>query len=142
MDPIPVIFRLLHILSAVTLVGGILAWRYAFLPGLGALAPEMRAKLENAAAALWRPLVISSILGLLISGSWNFVTNFLHRPGLAPGWHAVFGVKILLALHIFAVALLATKPDNPRRVPQLTGIAISGVIVIALSATLRYLSTQ
>lgn len=140
MDYLPVLFRFLHIFSAVALVGGVLAWVYGFLPGVAALAPESRAKVENAAAAAWRPLVLSSIAGLVVSGMWNFLTNFLHREGLKPAWHAVFGIKFLLALHVFAVAVIATKPNNARRTRQLTGIAYSGVLVVLLSAVLRYLS--
>lgn len=140
MGLLPVVFRFLHIISAVTLVGGVLAWVFGFLPALTALSAEVRQKVENAAAAAWRPLVLSSILGLLVSGTWNFTTNFLHREGLNPAWHPVFGVKILLALHVFAVALLATKPGNTKRARQLTGIAVSGVVIVILSAVLRFLS--
>jgi len=140
MDVLPILFRFLHIISAVTLVGGVLAWVYGFLPGLTALSADVRAKVENAAAAAWRPLVLSSIVGLLVSGSWNFATNFLHREGLNRAWHPVFGVKILLVLHVFAVALLATKPGNTKRGRQLTGIAISGMLIVLLSAVLRILS--
>jgi hypothetical protein len=140
MDLLPVVFRFLHIISAVTLVGGVLAWVFGFLPALTALSAEVRQKVENAAAAAWRPLVLSSILGLLVSGTWNFTTNFLHREGLQPAWHPVFGVKILLALHVFGVAMLATKPGNTKRTRQLTGVAVSGVVIVLLSALLRFLS--
>ncbi len=140
MDILPVLFRFLHIFSAVTLVGGVLAWVYGFLPGLSALSADARMKVENAAAAAWRPLVLTSIVGLLVSGFWNFLTNFMHREGLKAAWHPVFGVKILLALHVFAVALLVTKQGNEKRARQLKGIAFSGVAVVLLSALLRALS--
>ena len=138
MDYLAIVFRFLHIFSAITLIGGSIAWVYAVLPGFRALTPELGATAENTAAAAWRPLVVLSIAGLLISGVWNF----LHKTGLTPAWHSVFGVKILLALHIFAVTFLATKPDNRKRARQLTGVVISGVVVIGLSAVLRYLSTR
>lgn len=138
MDYIGILFRFLHIFSAVALLGGTIAWAYALFPGLAALSPETRAKAENAAAQAWKPMVTSSILGLIISGGYNFV----HKTGLTPAWHAVFGIKVLLALHVFAVTFIATKPDNARRSRQLTGVVISGLLIVGLSAVLRYLSTH
>lgn len=140
MDLLPVVFRFLHIISAVTLVGGGLTWVFGLLPGLAGLSADSRTKVENAMAAAWRPLVLGSIIGLLVSGTWNFLTNFLHREGLKGAWHPMFGVKILLALHVFAAAFLATKPGNTRRGRQLAGVAVSGVVIVILSAALRLLS--
>mgnify|MGYP003353229317 CR=1 FL=1 len=85
-------------------------------------------------------LVLGSIAGLLISGTWNFLTNFLHREGLKSAWHPIFGIKILFALHVFAVAIIATKPDNANRARQLKGIAFSSGAIVLLSAVLRALS--
>lgn len=130
--------RALHILSAVTLIGGVLAWRFAAIPGIASLAPETRSKVDNAIAAAWRPAVMLAVLGLLVSG----IYNFLRKTGLPPTYHMVFGIKILLVLHVFAVAMLATRPDNARRTKQLTGIAVSGSVIVILSAILRWISTQ
>ncbi|MGD1069843.1 MAG: hypothetical protein ABSB15_06855 [Bryobacteraceae bacterium] len=129
--------RFLHIVSAITLLGGVLAWRFAAIPATAALASETRTKVGDAIAVAWRPFVLSAIAGLLISG----IYNFLNKTGLTPAWHAVFGIKILLALHVFAAAFLAARPENPKRARQLTGVAISGVIIVVLSAVLRWLST-
>lgn len=137
-DPIAVFFRALHILSAITLVGGVLAWRFAAIPAESALANDTRAKLGNATAAAWRPWVLSAVAGLLISGIWNF----LHKTGLTPVYHAIFGIKVLLALHVFAAAILAARPDNPRRSRQLTGVVVSGIIIVILSAILRGLTLR
>jgi uncharacterized membrane protein len=137
-DPIAVFFRILHILSAITLLGGVIAWRFAAIPAESVLANETRAKLGNATATAWRPWVWSAVAGLLISGIWNF----LHKTGLTPVYHAIFGIKILLALHVFAAAILAARPDNPRRSRQLTGVVASGIIIVVLSAILRGLTLR
>jgi hypothetical protein len=50
----------------------------------------------------------------------------------------VFGIKMLLVLHVFAVTILATRPDNQRRARQLTGVVISGVFIVILSVILRW----
>jgi hypothetical protein len=138
MPALNIFMRFLHIVSAITLLGGVLAWRFAAIPATAALASETRDKVGNAIAAAWRPFVLFAIAGLLISGTWNF----LHKTGLTPAYHAVFGIKILLALHVFAAAFLAARPGNPKRARQLTGVAISGVVIVILSAVLRWLQTQ
>jgi hypothetical protein len=49
----------------------------------------------------------------------------------------VLGVKLLLALHVFAVSILIVQPKNPRRVRMMTGAVISGLIILALAAWLK-----
>jgi hypothetical protein len=71
--------------------------------------------------------------GLVLSG----IYNFLIKPGHQPIYHMLFGVKILLVLHVFSVAILATAPKNPRRARQLFGAAISGLTIILISAYLK-----
>jgi hypothetical protein len=132
--------RIVHILSAVTLLGGILAWRFGFTPAIALLGLETQKTADEAVASTWRPAVLFSVAGLLISGIYNYIR--WRSGGLPPEYHAVIGVKFLLALHVFAVAILATRPVNPKRARQLTGVAISGVAIIVLSAFLNWLRTQ
>ena len=136
MPVLTIFMRFLHIISAVTLVGGALTWRYAAIPAIAPLAEETRAKIGDAIAAAWRPFVLTAILGILISG----VFNFLRKTGLTPAYHAIFGIKMLLALHVFAVLFVATGAPNAKRSRQLTGVAISGVLIVILSAVLRWLT--
>ena len=134
MDYLSIFMLALHIVCAVTLIGGAIAWRFASIPGLQLLDPATRAKVDNAGAAAWRPVVLSAIGGVLISG----VYNFLHRPVKTSAFHMLFGIKMLLVLHVFAVSFLATRPDNARRSRQLTGIVISGVVIVIISAAFRW----
>jgi hypothetical protein len=131
-----IVMRFLHILSAVALIGGALAWRLGTMPALEPLSPEVRGRLGNAFASAWRPFMFSAMGGLLISGIYQYM-GIKNPP---PAWHAVIGVKFLLVLHIFAVGFLVSGQNNEKRSRQLTGIVISGVIIVALGAVLRYLS--
>jgi hypothetical protein len=140
MAALNILMRILHIISAVTLLGGILAWRFGVTPALATLGEETRTKVDDAVAAKWRPAVILSVLGLLVSGIYNYMR--WRSGGLPPEYHAVIGVKFLLALHVFAVALLAARPGNAKRGRQLMGVAISGVTIVVLSAILNWLRTQ
>jgi hypothetical protein len=134
MDYLSIFMLALHIVCAVTLIGGAIAWRFAAIPGIQLLDSATRVKADNTAAAAWRPVVISAITGVLISG----VYNFMHRPVKTPQFHMLFGIKMLLALHVFAVSWLTTRPDNARRSRQFTGIVISGVVILIISATFRW----
>ena len=134
MDYLSLFMLALHIICAVTLVGGAIAWRLASLPSMQLLDPAVRTKVENAAAAAWRPVVFAAIAGVLISG----IYNFMHRPVKTQTFHMLFGIKMLLALHVFAVWGIAAKPDNAKRSRQLTGVVVSGVLILIISAAFRW----
>lgn len=129
-DIIGIPIRWLHIASMATLLGGIIFWRLVLAK---AGVDEVRGALVEKIASAFRPLVFVSIGGLIFSG----LINFIATPGHSKLYHAVFGVKILLALHVFAVAILIVQPDNPRRTRMATGTMISGLIILLLSAWLR-----
>jgi hypothetical protein len=129
-----ILMMALHILCAAALVGGALAWRFGALPGIHLLEPSTRVKVDNAIAAAWRPTALVALAGMLISG----IYNLLHESPRSPRFHMVFGIKMLLVLHVLAVTVLATRPDNVRRSRQLTGIVISGTVIVILSVVLRW----
>jgi hypothetical protein len=129
------VMRWLHLASMATLIGGMLFARLVMARALAGVAPDARESLVERAAALYKPFVYSAIGGLVISGSYNLVTN----PGHRPIYHMLLGIKLLLALHVFAVAILIVQPKNPRRVRMMTGLVISGLVIIAISAWLRHI---
>jgi hypothetical protein len=134
MEILSILMMAAHILCALTLVGGALAWRYGAIPGIQLLESGTRVKVDNAIASAWRPAVIIAILGVLLTGIYNLI----NAGQQSPRFHMVFGIKMLLALHVFAVTILATRPDNARRARQLTGVIISGTGIVILSVVLRW----
>lgn len=51
---------------------------------------------------------------LVLTGAYNFMTRMTGAPA---GWHIMIGVKILLALHTFAMVLLVLRGhDDPAKV--------------------------
>ena len=52
-------------------------------------------------------------------------------------YHMLLGIKLLLVLHVFAVAILIVQPQEPAPRAQMTGAVISGLVIIAISAYLR-----
>jgi hypothetical protein len=131
--------RFLHILSAMLLAGGALAWRYGAIPAAEPLGDDLRRKAGDAMARAWRPFVLFGIAGILISGTYNLARKIATVP-LPPAYHMVIGIKILLALHVLAVMYLVARPGNEKRARQLTGVVFSAVLIVALSAVLRWLT--
>ena len=131
-DILTLIMRWLHISSMATLVGGILYARLVIAPSTAGLARESADALDDRAAAHYKPMVIAAMIGLILSGIYRLLTT----PGHRPFYQILFGIKMLLVLHVFAVAILIVKPDNPRRTRMMTGVVISGLIIIFISAWL------
>ena len=131
MDFLGLLSRWLHVTSAVVLLGGLLYARFVVAPAVDGSAGE---KL----AAAFRPKLWAAMAALIASGLYNL----LAKSNLPKGYHMVFGIKMLLALHIFAVALVASRSglDPARRTRLLTGLALSGLLVLLLSAYLRALT--
>lgn len=110
-----IFMRWLHIASVIVLLGGIFYARLA-----GGLDPR------------FKPVAYTSIGGILASG----IYNFLSKSSFPPHYQLWFGIKMLLVLHIFAAVILYRK----EKLRTLTGVAISGAAVVAISAYLRWIS--
>lgn len=134
-DVIYVIMRWLHIASMATLIGGMIFGRMVMAQAAEGLSPDSRESFLDRAALLYRPLVFTAIAGLLCSGCYNILTNLGHTPL----YHMLLGIKLLLVMHVFAVAILVARPHNPRRARMMAGAAISGLAIIAISAYLRHI---
>ncbi len=134
-DALNVIMRWLHISSVVVLVGGVLYARLVIAPALVSLPTQDQQTLGDAMAARYRSLLYLAMLFLLGTGIYNFFMNL----GRGPLYQSLLGIKLLLVLHVFAVGGLIVKPKNAKRARQMTGIVISGIIIIAISAVLRQL---
>ena len=132
---IQIVMRILHIFSAVAIAGGLLGWKFATQPALDAASPEKRGTMSDAAAAAWRPLALAGILCLLISGLYSTITI----QSASTLYHAGLGIKILLALHVFASVFFATRPANAKRDRQLTGALWASMVVVLIAVLLRWL---
>ncbi len=134
-DALNVTMRWLHITSVVMLIGGVLYARLVIVPAMRALPVAEQGTLGEAMAARFRSLLYLAVLLLTGTGIYNLFMNL----GRGPVYQALLGIKMLLALHVFVVGILIVRPGNPKRARQMTGIAISGLIIIVISAGLRQL---
>lgn len=103
--------RWAHILAAMVAVGGLFYARFGLLPAVQELDESTQEKLHDGIRKRWLPWVIGAITLLLASG----LANFLLFNDAAQAWedgtwmkstkyHALFGVKFLLAMGVFYFA--------------------------------------
>jgi uncharacterized membrane protein len=119
----------LHLVSVVLLIGGALYGRLALRAADAAVPQGPADQAEDVFAERFRGWVLITIVVLVLTG----IYNYLHTGAHSVTYHILLGIKLLLVLHIFAATLLSTRPKNPRRVRQLTGAGISGVIAILIA---------
>ncbi len=112
---LPVAMRWLHFASIAVLLGGVFYARV--------VVGDM--------AANFKPVAYTAIGGILVSGLYNFLSKSTYPPH----YHMWFGIKVLLALHVFSVIIVYR---GKRRL--LTGAVISGAVILALSTYLRWIS--
>jgi uncharacterized BrkB/YihY/UPF0761 family membrane protein len=119
-----ILVRWVHISSAVILIGG--ACYAAFLGRQG--------KLKGAPWTVGQ--VLPFVIAILLAGIFQLMTRMQGAP---PAYHAIFGVKFLLVMHVAAVLLISAKPEvtDDKRARLLTGAAFSGLVILLLSSTLR-----
>lgn len=135
------IFKYLHLIAMATLVGGALILRYVVLP--------TRARAQSGGDAfegmhrvlLW--LFGSAAVIALLSGLVNTARAFSVAPMPPVHYHMILGVKMLLALVLFATAILAVLPQARWVAQQKLWIGFTshlGLLLVALSVAMRFLS--
>jgi len=98
------VLRWIHIIGAITLVGGAIVMRFAYLP---AMAEQSSPEFASAFRRRMAKLVMMSSGLLLVSGLVNFV--LLVKQYELPGpYHMMFGIKFLLVFAVFFLSAALT----------------------------------
>lgn len=136
-----VISRWIHISAVIVAVGGTAFLRLVLHPTVQtALSDDTRATLKAPLIRRWARFVHVAILFIILSGTYNAVLMFpKHKPveGEPPLYHILFGVKLMLALALFFVAIAVTGRSKAfegmrNQMAKWTAInlAIAGAIVL------------
>jgi uncharacterized membrane protein len=139
--------RLLHILSAIILVGG-LFYIWAVVTPTNALASQVAAPAApvdqyfGGRRATWAKWIGFASLILLATGLWNFI-SMLTANKLHFTYHILATVKILLALVLMLLsALLAGRTATADAIRRswrfwLTATLLVGIITVAIGSVMR-----
>ena len=138
-----ILSRWLHITAAAVAVGGLIYARFVLMPAMESLAVEQRALLAARIAKRLRPIAVTTIVVMIVSGVYNLLRVL--QGDLPPGYHMALGIKFLIAVHVLGMLYIASVPPSgdatrdAKRSRLLLGGAISGLVVLALGAYLRSL---
>ncbi|MCP4642851.1 MAG: hypothetical protein GY851_20555 [bacterium] len=133
---IPILARWMHILAAVVAVGGtFFAWCALAPSARETLDDESQRRLWSAIRTCWQRITHTCILFFLASGFYNYllITRFNHRG--QPLYHALFGIKFLIALPVFALAIALTSQRpwaNPIQSRSRTWTGVLVVLAVAV----------
>lgn len=117
MDAIlPIAMRWLHLTSIIILIGGVFYARFA----VGEMADG------------FKKVAYVAIGAILVSG----IYNLLSKASYPAHYHMWFGIKVLLALDVFAAVILYRKGKQK----SLTRVVIWGGVIVAISGYLRWIS--
>lgn len=141
-DLVQISFRFVHIVSVILFLGGVVYAARVLVPVLNSLPEELRIETASQAQRRFRERLF--VLLVLIVGSGLY--NFFEGPKHGQAYQIWFGIKMLLVAHILSASILwATSPYGDvtvggKRKHRLLSISISGLIVVFISAYLRWLN--
>jgi hypothetical protein len=134
--------RIIHVGTAIALVGGTVFMRFVLLPSVKLISDEAHQKLSEGVVARWKKFVHPGIGLFLLSGFYNFARLVpLHKGDSL--YHALIGTKILLAFGIFFIAsALVGKSKAFERMRQakgkwLTVIVLLASVIVAISGFVK-----
>ena len=143
---LPLVMRWIHILSAIVALGGAIFIRFVMMPSAQqVLEDETHAKLRAAITRRWMKFVHTCILLFLISGFYNYLVVLRPIHDGQAIYHALFGIKFLLALVVFAlaVALTSLKPWSEKLRANakfwMMLLVVLAVIIVGISGALKFI---
>lgn len=134
-----IVFRFIHIVSVVMLIGGLFYARRVLTPVLNTLPEDIRGRTASETQQRFRKPLFLLLVLIVGSGLYNVLTG----PHHTRNYEIWFGIKMLLVAHIIAASILwVTSPYGDVSVAgkgkhRLLSLIISGFIVIAISSYLR-----
>jgi uncharacterized membrane protein len=142
MEPILIVFfRWLHITSATIAVGGVFFLRIVIPIAMRSLDSQTAATFVQRIQRVFKMVVHTCVLLLLVSGSFNAWTNWSKYSAMGKGLgHSLFGTHLLLALIVFGVVLwlLAGREVKKNNLKWL-GITLALMLLtIASASVLKY----
>jgi uncharacterized membrane protein len=100
---INVISRVVHVSTAIALIGGSVFMVFVLLPAAKQLSDEQHGRLRELVNKTWKRFIHVGILLFLVTGFYNYFQQMPSHKGDGL-YHALVGTKIILALVVFFIA--------------------------------------
>lgn len=145
LDFFNVLMRYVHIVSATVAVGGMACILICLSPAVRVLDDSFRDSLMRLVHHRFLRVVWVCIAGLTVSGIWKYVQVRHEYDAIQVGGmklaHMLIGMKMLLAITLFAIVFLRSvnliQPRNPRTLIMIN-LHLAAVIIL-LGSVLQYL---
>jgi uncharacterized membrane protein len=134
--------RILHILAAIIMLGGIFYLRAIVTPSVTSV-DATADQLFGGRRAAWAMWVGIATMLLLVTGLWNYMQMIKMHEKLASSYHMVAGLKMLAGIALFLLAALVAgrspvaETMRPRMRFWLNVCLFLGVITVVLGSVLR-----
>lgn len=138
-----VVSRFLHVTAAMIAVGGAIFTMFAVMPAVHVIPDEARVHFQQQLLRRFGKLLMLSIGLLLLTGFYNYLVNERPAHSGQAVYHALMGVKILLAFGVFFLASVLTGSSpafegmRRKRKRWLMLNVIMALAIVAISAVLR-----
>jgi uncharacterized membrane protein len=134
---VEIIMRLIHIVSAILLVGGMAFLLVSVIPALRPHEPAIRDSVMGLIRKRFMRIMHPAIAGLLISGAYQWMTNHgrYEEAAQTPLIQALLGTKVLIALAAFVIAFASAAGvlrGCPTKWVKINLVLVSIVIVLAV----------
>jgi uncharacterized membrane protein len=135
-----ILFRWLHIAAACLAIGGLFFMSVIVPAGLKDLEPETRRATFLKLRRLFKMVIHTCILLLLVSGIYNTLGNWPIYMQIPARAHPLWGTHVLLALFVFAIALyvLAGREPPAKHAKWMAITLILMAALIGAAAALKY----
>lgn len=141
------LLRLLHIIPAIFLAGGVFFMWATLLPALNSVNDDTRESVLAAVRGKWSKIVMASTGLLLVTGLVNAVSAIKAYSFEPPLYHVLVLVKLLLAMGIFYITAVIggrskTAEKFRQRLSYWLGVNTALLIVLILVASLMRVSPR
>lgn len=139
---IDVLSRIVHVSTAIALVGGSVFTLFVLIPAASRLSDESHAELASAIRDRWKRFVHVGVTLFLLTGFYNYMQAIGSHKGDSL-YHALVGTKMLLAFVVFflAAALVgrSKKLESIRtnRVFWLRIVVLLSAVIVAISGYVK-----
>lgn len=147
MQYVDILSRILHVGTAITLVGGSAFMWLVLLPSAKQLSQESHDQLSGLVIGRWKKFVHAGVLVFLLSGFYNYFRAVPTHKGDSL-YHALVGTKIILAFGVFflAAALVGRSEKlesfRQNRAKWLRLLVLLAVIIVSISGFVKVRGPQ
>ena len=133
--------RYIHIASAISVVGGLVFLLICLIPAVRLLDDGFSESWMKVIRERFTRLLWIGIVGLIVSGVYNWVLGASTYKAIGPIGNAIIGFKVLLAMIMFTVVWAGSMGLLKPKVCHMVNIHIAALVIL-LAVILRHMRLE